>query len=44
MISRLPLGRLLKNPPHRSFRGAADDEESLSDQIGVPRARFLSAG
>jgi hypothetical protein len=33
---------MLKNPPRLSFRGAAGDEESCPDQIGVPRGRFLA--
>jgi len=32
----------LKNPPRLSFRGAARDEESRPDQIGVPRGTFLA--
>jgi predicted lysophospholipase L1 biosynthesis ABC-type transport system permease subunit len=44
MISSLPLGRLLKNPPYRLFRGAADEEESRPDQIGLSRERCLSVG
>jgi len=32
---------MLKNPSKLSFRGAAGDEESRPDQIGVSRARFL---
>ena len=34
--------RMLKNPPRLSFRGAAGDEESRPDQIGVSRERFLA--
>jgi hypothetical protein len=33
---------MLKNPPRLSFRGAAGDEESRPDPIGVPRGRFLA--
>ncbi len=33
---------MLKNPSSLSFRGAAGDEESRPDQIGVSRARFLA--
>ena len=35
--------RMLKNPSSLSFRGAAGDEESRPDQIGVSRARFLAS-
>ena len=38
-----PASRMLKNPPRLSFRGAAGDEESRPDQIGVSRARFLAS-
>ena len=34
--------RMPKNPPRLSFRGAAGDEESRPDQIGVSRERFLA--
>ena len=41
MSRRLSRNRMPKNPSSLSFRGAAGDEESRPDQIGVCRARFL---